>query len=38
MSLNWDISGRSALRFGYDQFMGQYQHSAMGTLSYRLQF
>ena len=38
MSLNWDLSPRSALQFGYDQFVGQHQQSGMGTLSYRLNF
>ncbi len=38
MSLDWDMSSRSALQFGYDQFVGQHQRSAMGTLSYRLDF
>jgi len=36
MSVDWNLSRRSAVKFGYNYFSGQYQRSSMGMLSYRL--
>ena len=38
MNLNWSLSPRSTVQLGYNYFSGQYQHSSMGMLNYKLSF
>ncbi len=38
MSLDWEMSPHAGVQLSYDHFAGQYEHSNMGQLSYRLSF